>query len=293
MNMRGRTNRPGLLAIIVLTAVGCVIVAIIASIPSSSATNSLSELRFVDKQAGSVSATANAVAFAPAQGVLGAPSSSLSNGITFDHATLNDPVRMVGEPDIAIDSKGGIYVSGPGGSTTQASWFWKSEDKGIQWHSVGVIPEAKSNGQNGGGDTEITIANNNDVFASDLQTLQCNSTLRSYDEGKTFLTSEGCLPETDRQWMGVYDPTSSATGRRIYLSANNLALGCYVLVSTDNGVTYEPPTLVGTGVLPGGPSCIGRLAVDPANGDIFVPTSSGVFRSTNGGVNWSHVGSNG
>src|ERR1700730_18105409 len=49
------------------------------------------------------------------------PTTNLSNGITFDHATWNDPIRMVGEPDIVIDSNGGIYVSGPGGSTTQAS----------------------------------------------------------------------------------------------------------------------------------------------------------------------------
>ena len=74
----------------------------------------------------------------------GATTTTNSNGITFDNATLNDPVRMVGEPDIEIDHHGGIYVSGPGGSTTQASWFWKSDDKGIQWHSIGVIPEGKA-----------------------------------------------------------------------------------------------------------------------------------------------------
>src|SRR5437016_6020523 len=63
-----------------------------------------------------------------------------NNGTTFDHANLNDPARMVGEPDIEIDNHNGIYVSGPGGSTTQASWFWKSTDNGIQWHTVGVLP---------------------------------------------------------------------------------------------------------------------------------------------------------
>ncbi|TMB83014.1 MAG: hypothetical protein E6J39_07515, partial [Chloroflexi bacterium] len=164
-----------------------------------------------------------------------------SRGITFDHANWNDPIRMVGEPDIQIDNHYGNYVSGPGGSTTQASWFWKSEDHGIQWHLIGC--PTKSNCQNGGGDTEITIAKNRDVFASDLQTLQCNSTFRSYDEGKTFIPGEGCFPETDRQWMGVFDPTSSAAGRRVYLAANHAEVlsGCYMLVSTDNGVTYLPP----------------------------------------------------
>src|SRR4051812_31327422 len=41
------------------------------------------------------------------------PTTNLSNGITFDHSTWNDPVRMVGEPDIALDGNDGIYVSGP------------------------------------------------------------------------------------------------------------------------------------------------------------------------------------
>jgi uncharacterized repeat protein (TIGR01451 family) len=214
------------------------------------------------------------------------PPPSTSNGITWDHATLNDPARMVGEPDIVIDHNDGIYVSGPGGSTTQSSWFWKSTDKGMQWHLVGC--PVKSNCQNGGGDTEITIANNNDVFASDLQTLTCNSTFRSYDQGATFTPGEGCFPGTDRQWMVNYDPNHSATGRRIYLSANELALGCYFLVSTDNGVTYLPTQ--GNGIIPGGPGCIGRMVVDPANGDIFVPTDSGIFRSLDGGVTWANVG---
>jgi hypothetical protein len=132
-------------------------------------------------------------------------------------------------------------VSGPGGSTTQASWFWKSENHGIQWHLIGC--PVKSNCQNGGGDTEIVFSDNRDVFASDLQTLQCDSTFRSFDEGKTFTPGEGCFPETDRQWMGVYDPQSNANGRRIYLAANHAEVqsGCYLLVSTDNGLTYQPP----------------------------------------------------
>src|ERR1700730_10765245 len=217
---------------------------------------------------------------------LAGPTTNLSNGITFDHATWNDPIRMVGEPDIVIDSNGGIYVSGPGGSTTQASWFWKSIDKGLQWHLIGC--PLKSNCQNGGGDTEITIARNNDVFASDLQTLTCNSALRSYDQGATWLTSEGCFPGTDRQWMGVYDPNAGATGRRIYLSANGQAQGCYFLVSTDNGVTYTGTDLVNnpTAVVDpiNGENAIGRFAVNPANGHIYLPGVSHTWVSTDGGV---------
>ncbi|HJT82117.1 MAG TPA: dockerin type I domain-containing protein [Chthoniobacterales bacterium] len=218
---------------------------------------------------------------APAAATIG-PSTNLSNGITFDHATWNDPIRMVGEPDIVIDYNGGIYVSGPGGSTTQASWFWKSTDKGLQWHLIGC--PLKSNCQNGGGDTEITIGRNNDVFASDLQTLTCNSALRSYDQGATWLTSEGCFPGTDRQWMGIYDPNSGPNGRRVYLSANGQAVGCYFLVSTDNGVTYLPTDPVNNPDAGIGGSCIGRFAVNPVNGHIYVPGSSNTKVSLDGGV---------
>jgi hypothetical protein len=231
------------------------------------------------------------------------PTTNFSNGITFDHANLNDPVRMVGEPDIAIDNHGGTYVSGPGGSTTQSSWFWKSTDNGIQWHLIGC-PD-KSNCQNGGGDTEIEIAHANpsdpsfagsrDVFAADAQTLQCNSTFRSFDEGQTFTPGEGCFPETDREWLGIFDPNNGATGRRIYLSGNEELFGCYVLVSTDNGVTYVPPNAGNpTAQLPGAPTCIGRFAVDPANGEIFAPVAGGtIFASTNGAQTWAARGNSG
>jgi hypothetical protein len=60
--------------------------------------------------------------------------------ITFDHATIVEPVRLVGEPDIAIDSQGNLFGSGPGSSPTQSSHFWKSADSGTQWHYVGIIP---------------------------------------------------------------------------------------------------------------------------------------------------------
>jgi uncharacterized repeat protein (TIGR01451 family) len=208
------------------------------------------------------------------------PTTDLSNGITFDHANWNDPIRMVGEPGIWVDSAGGMYTHGPGGSTTQSSWFWKSSDKGIQWHLVGC--PLKSNCQNGGGDTDVVTGGNNDVFATDLQTLACNSTFRSLDAGATWTSGEGCFPGNDRQWLGIYDPNNGPTGRRIYLMANELVLGCYVFVSTDNGLTYLPTGSTGTI----GGSCIGKMAVNPDNGHIYIPGSANTKVSVNGGATW-------
>ena len=63
--------------------------------------------------AGTLSSSAKTRAISPTP-ASGGPTTNLSNGITFDHATWNDPIRMVGEPDIVIDNNGGIYISGPG-----------------------------------------------------------------------------------------------------------------------------------------------------------------------------------
>jgi len=76
------------------------------------------------------SADASPPASTVAQAAAAPTGGQLSNGITFDHATLNDATRMVGEPDVVFDHKGGGYVSGPGGSTTQASWF-RSEERRV------------------------------------------------------------------------------------------------------------------------------------------------------------------
>lgn len=264
---------PRILTALSLCFSGLLIAALSIAAPPSKQMSSIAHRALSDN---SVAASASATG----------PTSNLSDGITFDHGTWNDPVRMVGEPDIVIDPFNGIYVSGPGGSTTQASWFWKSTDKGLQWHLIGC--PLKSNCQNGGGDTEIAIARNGDVFASDLQTLTCNSALRSYDQGATWLTSEGCFPGTDRQWMGVYDPNGNATGRRIYLTANGQTQGAYFLVSTDNGVTYvgTDPINNPTAVIDqtNGESAIGRFAINNTNGHIYVPGQGHTWVSTDGGV---------
>ena len=142
----------------------------------------------------------------PASPVAGASS------ITFDHPQILDPVRLVGEPDIAIDSYGNLYASGPGSSPTQSSHFWKSEDHGVNWHYVGIIPEEKSNGGLGGGDTELMIDAHGTVWGMDQEGLACNAHFRSTDGGRTWSYSQGCLTNTDRPWMDTYtDPAGNTT----------------------------------------------------------------------------------
>src|SRR3954451_24840791 len=157
----------------------------------------------------------------PASAVAGA------SAITFDHPNILDPVRLVGEPDIAMDSRGNLYASGPGSSPTQSSHFWKSEDHGVQWHYVGIIPEEKSNGGLGGGDTELAIDADDNVWGMDQEGLACNAHFHSTDGGHTWLYSQGCIGGTDRPWMDTY--TDSAGNTTAYFVANGEGLGCYML----------------------------------------------------------------
>ncbi|MEA2460045.1 MAG: repeat-like domain, partial [Actinomycetota bacterium] len=221
------------------------------------------------------------------------PRTVTDGGLTFEHSNIVDPFRLISEPNIAVDSKGAVYTSGPGGSAAQSSTFWKSDDNGIQYHPIGIAGEAKQNSVLGGGDTEYALAKDDTVYASDQEFLLCNATFRSKDGGNTFGTGEACLPGTDRPWMGVYDPTGTPTGRRVYFAANQSALltaaslGCYLNVSTDDGVTYLPAN-GGTGVVGG--SCKGHMAIDQTNGWIYLPTDQGVKRSTDGGKTFTNLG---
>lgn len=213
--------------------------------------------------------------------------------LTFDHANMVDPFRLISEPDLAVDSTGAVYTSGPGGSASQQSTFWKSDDNGIQYHPIGLAGEAKQNSALGGGDTEYALAKDDTLYAADQEFLLCNATFRSSDRGATFSTGETCLPGTDRPWMAVYDPTGTPTGRRVYFAANQGALvagvGCYVNVSTDDGLTYTPAN-GSTGVFGGNQHCVGHMAIDQTNGTLYIPTSSGVWKSTDGGKSFTNLG---
>jgi Ca2+-binding RTX toxin-like protein len=243
--------------------------------------------------AGVLAATALAVTLHSASGSAPTPVAGPAT-ITFDHTQIVDPVRLVGEPDIAIDSDGGIYVSGPGSSPTQSSHFWKSEDHGVQWHYVGIIPEEKSNGGLGGGDTELVIDKRDKVWGMDQEGLACNAHFQSEDRGKTWTYSQGCVTGTDRPWMVTY--THPDTGQtEAFFVANIAGNVCYMLRSTD-GIVWTLPNhtdpTVGVSTGPGG-VCQGRPAIDERNGTIYVPSSTGVRKTTDFGVTWTTAGVSG
>src|SRR5207244_8948120 len=83
--------------------------------------------------------------------------------------TIVDPVRGVGEPIIAIDNDHNAWISGPGGSSTQTSFFWHSNDGG-QTYPLSGLPGGHWLCSSGGGDSHLLVDHvNGDVYLTAQQ----------------------------------------------------------------------------------------------------------------------------
>src|SRR5882762_2858297 len=85
-----------------------------------------------------------------------------SSAIGFQVPSVVDPIHTNGEPDIAIDPQGRVFVSGPTGTGTQRSTWFGSVDKGHTFRviSPGAPPSALAgliDPPGGGGDTDINF----------------------------------------------------------------------------------------------------------------------------------------
>ena len=207
-----------------------------------------------------------AVAMVPAATQSTAVRAVAPDPITFAVPAVTDPIHAYGEPDIGIDNRGRVFVSGPMGTGVQRSGWFGSVDGGQTYRAVqqqavpstGVVGTASSPG---GGDTEIVFDNHTGngqpgMYFSDLYALLCFRVEASHDGGastssNSVPTTAGCAgdrPTADRQWQAVYDPpagvaTTSLYGLAhpgqplIYLTYNGG--GANWTKSTD-GVNYTP-----------------------------------------------------
>src|SRR5947209_12181101 len=82
-------------------------------------------------------------------------------GIKFSTPTVVDPIHTNGEPDIAIDPQGRVFVSGPTGTGTQRSVWLGSTDRGHTFRVINPgVPPSPIFGllaPPGGGDTDIAF----------------------------------------------------------------------------------------------------------------------------------------
>ena len=229
-------------------------------------------------------------------------SAASSSGIGFQVPTVVDPIHTNGEPDIAIDVQGRVFVSGPTGTGTQRSTWFGSVDGGQTFRVMAQkIPPTSVIGNPapapGGGDTDINFDRSGKQYFTDLYALTC---LRVAVTGPTNsgaadqedIYPGGCagIPGADRQWLAVYDPPpgtpnqsayKAAGGQTplIYLEFNNVVGpgpngGAQWNKSTDglafvNGTGDEVPATGSIGAVysPFGPD--GYPAIDQVTGKVF------------------------
>ena len=165
-----------------------------------------------------------------------------SAAIGFETPAIVDPIHTNGEPDIAIDPQGRVFNSGPTGTGTQRSTWFGSVDGGHTFRvmSQKTVPSAimsiPAPGP-GGGDTDIAFDRTGKQYFADLWALACQRvavtgpTNSGASDQENFLgCNGGTSPGSDRQWLAVYDPSSTTphqsayTGPTplVYLAWNNL-----------------------------------------------------------------------
>ena len=209
----------------------------------------------------------------------------LAQTIKFEVPAVVDPIHTNGEPDIAIDPSGRIFVSGPTGTGTQRSTWFGSVDRGHTFRIItpGPAPTAITGiiDPPGGGDTDIAFDRSGKQYFADLYALLCVRTATTADGGATVFQSitGGCTnsgPGADRQWLAVYDPPPATVRQSayrgptplIYLEYNNL------VGPGQNGGAQWNMSNATVDPLPGGPGLtyVNALANAPTGtGAIYTP----------------------
>src|SRR2546421_5430433 len=153
-----------------------------------------------------------------------------SSAITFETPTIVDPIHTNGEPDIALDPQGLVFVSGPTGTGTQRSTWFGSVDGGqtfrvmAQKRPPDAIIGIKAPGP-GGGDTDINFDHTGKQYFADLYALACLRVAVTGPVNSGASDQEGFLgcgktsPGADRQWLAVYDPDPIAPNQSAYTAA--------------------------------------------------------------------------
>src|SRR5947207_15793449 len=105
-------------------------------------------------------------------------SGASSSAIGFQVPTVVDPIHTNGEPDVAIDPQGRVFVSGPTGTGTQRSTWFGSVDGGQTFRVMAQkIPPTSVIGNlapaPGGRDNDINFDSNGKQYFVDLYALAC------------------------------------------------------------------------------------------------------------------------
>jgi hypothetical protein len=126
--------------------------------------------------------------------------------------TVVDPVRGVGEPDVIVDNHNNALITGPGGSSTQTSFFWKSHDGGLTYSLLGPSQGHWVCPASGGGDSlAVYDRTNGDTYLTDQEGLADIGSAKI--DGATGATTSGCATApgltADRPFEGILDSTTA------------------------------------------------------------------------------------
>lgn len=234
-----------------------------------------------------------------------------SAGLSFSTPVQLPGSSGLGEPSLAIDHLGNLFVTAPqalGNVTGGGSPVWTSTaaQGGTSWGN----PVSPAGDPVSGGDTDLAIDAANDVYQTDLW-LGNSAMAVSTDHGQSFVANEWghTQPVDDRPWL-AYDGSSNT----LYLAwdgADAIHVGRTLPLSDPHeGLLFaQDVPAVPECVLGGSNPCStppirqcvcppGGIAVDQKSGQVYVSYSRqnggslgggvGVARSDNGGLDWSY-----
>jgi hypothetical protein len=211
----------------------------------------------------------------------------------FGREVIVDHQRVTGEPSISIDSQDRIYVSGPFGFSTTASFLWRSTDHGKTFHLVpgNLPPFGKPNVTcAGGGDSTLAVDAKNRLYFGDLQGLTDVSNSVSADQGATWLSTCNAANAVgvDRPWIATFgDPQAGGALYQTVDQINQCTTGCGLgdagnniveITRSQDGVTFSPipaqqiePDGIVSGIVTdsAGGVHIGHTALVDASGNII------------------------
>ena len=178
------------------------------------------------------------------QGGGGGPAAPLR--ARFETPSVVDPIHTNGEPDIALDPQGRVFVSGPTGTGTQRSTWFSSLDGGHTYRVMAQKVPPKSiqsipGPGPGGGDTDINFDRTGKQYFADLYALACLRVATTGPTNSGAADQEGLLgcgphsPGADRQWLAVYDPAPGTPNSSAYRAAGGQTPLIYLAYNNLNG----------------------------------------------------------
>jgi hypothetical protein len=219
----------------------------------------------------------------------------------------------LGEPSLAIDSTGRLFVTAPqsiGNINGGGSPVWTSTTSGATWSN----PVNPAGDPVSGGDTDLAFDSADNAYQADLW-LGNSAMAVSTDHGASFIANEygHTQPGDDRPWLAyskkdnaiymVYDGVDAvhvaksaplAKPQAGLLLAQDIPVIPESAVSANFSISGVPAADVRMCVCPPG-----GIAVDQASGSVYVTYSKqnggangggvGVSRSDNGGLTWTHL----